>query len=199
VIAEQRPLPLIAATLVVFALGWIVVFCVRSEHVATKLAAASPEERRWIPLTIAVISVHVTLAQLLLTLVFAGVAGPAVGNPRALLLGMAVFVGGVAWWLWARRSLGPIAQFLDTVSPPSRLLVTGPFAVVRHPLALGTLLCALGSAVAAASPLTWVTFAACVVCLGKRCLQDEELLWNVFGPAYAGYAARTRRLVPFVW
>jgi protein-S-isoprenylcysteine O-methyltransferase Ste14 len=191
---------LIAVTLVVFTLGWIVVFCVRSEHVATKLAAASPGERRWIPITMAVISVHVTLAQLLLTFVFAGVtARAAVGDPRTLLLGIAVFVGGIAWWLWARRALGPIAQFLDTVSPPSRLLVTGPFAVVRHPLALGTLLCALGSAVAAASPLTWVTFTACVVCLGKRCLQDEELLWNVFGPAYAAYAAHTRRLVPFIW
>jgi protein-S-isoprenylcysteine O-methyltransferase Ste14 len=189
---------LIAVTLVVFTLGWIVVFCVRSEHVATKLAAASPGERRWIPITMTVISVHVTLAQLLLTLVFAGVAAPAT-DPHTLLLGIAVFVGGVAWWLWARRALGPIAQFLDTVSPPSRLLVTGPFAIVRHPLALGTLLCALGSAVAAASPLTWATFAACVVCLGKRCLQDEELLWSVFGPAYATYAAQTRRLVPFIW
>ncbi len=191
---------LIAATLIVFTLGWIVVFAVRTEHVATKLAAASTAERRWIPLTMGVISTHVTLAQLLLTLVFAGVAArDRVGSPATLVAGTSVFVAGVLWWLWARRALGPVARFLDTVRPPPRLLETGPFGVVRHPLALGTTLCALGSAIAVASPLTWATFAACVVCLAKRCLQDEELLWNVFGSTYARYAARTRRLVPFVW
>ena len=191
---------LIAATLVVFTLGWIVVFAVRTEHVATKLAAASAGERRWIPLTMLVISAHVTLAQLLLTLVFVGVtARDGVGSPPMLLLGAGIFVAGVCWWLRARRTLGPMARFLDTVAPPPRLLVEGPFAVVRHPLALGTMVCALGSAVAVASPLTWATFAACVVCLAKRCLQDEEQLRDVFGATYSEYAARTRRLVPFVW
>ena len=191
---------LIAATLVVFTLGWIVVFAARTEHVPTKLAAASPGERRWIPLTMFVVSAHVTLAQLLLTLVFAGLASrESVGGPALLLTGTGVFVIGIGWWLWTRRTLGPLVRFLDTVAPPPRLLVDGPFAVVRHPLALGTMLCALGSAVAVASPLTWATFAACVVCLGKRCLQDEEQLRDVFGASYAAYSARTRRLVPFVW
>ncbi|HEY2389276.1 MAG TPA: methyltransferase [Candidatus Binatia bacterium] len=191
---------LIAATLIVFTLGWIVVFTVRTEHVATKLAASSPGERRWIPLTMLVISAHVTLAQLLLTLVFLGVAARGtVGGPGSLVGGTAVFLAGVLWWLWARRALGPMAQFLDTVGPPPRLLVDGPFAVVRHPLALGTMLCALGSAVAVASPLTWTTLAASVVCLGKRCLQDEEQLRDVFGARYAAYAEHTHRLLPFVW
>lgn len=191
---------LIAATLVVFTLGWIVVFAVRTEHVATKLAASSAGERRWIPVTMFVISAHVTLAQLLLTLVFVGALGrDTVGGPAALLAGTAVFLTGVLWWMWTRRTLGPMARFLDTVRPPPRLLVTGPFAVVRHPLALGTMVCALGSALAVASPLTWATFAACVVCLSKRCLQDEEQLHDVFGATYATYAAHTRRLVPFLW
>lgn len=191
---------LIAAILVVFTLGWIAVFTVRTEHVPTKLAASTPGERRWIPLTMFVISAHVTLAQLLLTLVFFGAAGrDAVGAPGALVGGTVVFLAGVLWWLWARRALGPMQEFLDTVGPPPRLLVDGPFAVVRHPLALGTMLCALGSAVAVGSPLTWVTFAASAVCLGKRCLQDEEQLHEVFGARYATYAAHTRRLVPFVW
>ncbi len=191
---------MIVATLLVFTAGWIVVFCVRTEHQRTKLAAASAAEQRWMPVTIAVISLHVTLVQFMLTLVAGGIAAPALtGSTAELVIGTAIFLLGLVWWLWARRTLGPIAQFLDTVTPPSRLIVTGPFAMVRHPLALGTLLCALGPAVAASSSVTWVTFAACVVCLGKRCLQDEEQLWQVFGPAYASYAARTPRLVPFVW
>jgi protein-S-isoprenylcysteine O-methyltransferase Ste14 len=199
------------AALLLFTVGWIPVFRYRSEHVTTKLAAASPAERRWIPLTATAITLHVSLAQLFLTLSLPSITGAIASadvlgaDTRAniaegrIVVGMLVFSVGLAWWFWARRSLGPLDRFVDTVNPPRVLLVTGPFAVVRHPLALGTLLCALGPAIAAGAGATWVTFAGSAVCLAQRCLQDEELLWRVFGNAYGDYAARTRRLVPFVW
>jgi protein-S-isoprenylcysteine O-methyltransferase Ste14 len=187
------------ATLVVFTAGWIAVFRYRSEHVATKLAAASERERWWIPVTTAVISSHVTLAQAVLTLPLVGLTPEPPGAATRMLAGLTVFLAGVAWWFWARSALGPLDRFVDTASPPDRLLVTGPFAVVRHPLALGTLVCALGSAIAAGMVTVWATFAASAVCLGKRCLQDEEVLFAVFGSTYGRYAERKRRLVPFVW
>ena len=188
------------ATLLVFSAGWLPIFRYRSEHLATKLAAASAAEQRWIPITVVVVSFHVSLTQLLLTLPLLGLAPVLATDERPrFLLGVAIYVVGIAVWFWARRSLGPLDRFVDTVTPPTRLLVTGPFALVRHPLALGTLLCALGPVVAAGEPITWVTFAASAFCVAKRCLQDEEVLWAVFGAAYAAYAGRTRRLVPFVW
>jgi protein-S-isoprenylcysteine O-methyltransferase Ste14 len=187
------------ASILVFTLGWIPIFRYRSEHMATKLAAASPGERRWIPLTTAVVAVHVTIAETVLTLPLVGIGAPATDPTLRLPLGDAVFAAGLLWWFWARRTLGPLDRFVDTVQPPIRLLVTGPFGVVRHPLALGTLLCALGPAIAAGTLVTWLGFAACAFCLAKRCVQDEEVLWDVFGDAYRRYAARTRRLVPFVW
>jgi protein-S-isoprenylcysteine O-methyltransferase Ste14 len=188
------------ATLLVFSAGWIPVFRYRSEHLTTKLAAASAAEQRWIPITVTVVSFHISLTQLVLTLPLLGIGPVSVTDERPrFLLGIAIYVVGLALWFWARRSLGPLDRFVDTVTPPTRLLVTGPFALVRHPLALGTLLCALGPAVAAGAPITWVTFAASAFCIAKRCLQDEEVLWAVFGAAYTTYAERTRRLVPFVW
>ena len=187
------------ATLVGFTLGWILVFRYRSEHLSTKLTAASTGERRWIPLTTAVISLHVTLAQAVLTMPLVGLAPAPPGAATRMLVGSAVFGVGLGWWFWARRALGPLDSFVDTARPPDRLLVSGPFAIVRHPLALGTLICALGSAIAAAALAVWITFAASVVCLAKRCLQDEETLFDVFGSAYGSYAATKPRLVPFVW
>lgn len=183
--------------LVLFTVGWIPVFRYRSEHVTTKLAAATPAERRWIPLTASVITLHVSLAQLFLTLSMLGIT--AHGGDAGIVAGIVVFTIGLACWFWARRSLGALDRFVDTVSPPPVLLTTGPFGVVRHPLALGTLLCALGPAIAAGAIATWITFAGCAFCLAQRCLQDEELLWKVFGSAYRDYAVRTYRLVPFVW
>jgi protein-S-isoprenylcysteine O-methyltransferase Ste14 len=188
------------AALLVFTAGWIPVFRYRSEHLTTKLAAASPAEQRWIPITVVVISFHISFAQLLLTLPLVGIApAPAAEPTTRFAAGITIYAAGLALWFWARRSLAPFDRFVDTVSPPERLLVTGPFALVRHPLALGTLLCALGPAVAAAALVTWATFAASAFCIAKRCLQDEEMLWSTFGGAYGAYASRTHRLVPFVW
>ena len=110
-----------------------------------------------------------------------------------------MFIAGLLWWVWARRSLGPFDRPLDTTVPPTELIVTGPFAIVRHPLALGTLLVALAPAIAVGMLPTWITFAMVTLCLARRCRQDEEELLAVFGDAYARYAARTHRLVPFVW
>jgi protein-S-isoprenylcysteine O-methyltransferase Ste14 len=189
-----------AATLFVFAAGWLVIFRYRSEHMTTKLAAATAAEQRWIPLTSVVVSLHVSLAELLLTLpLFGATPAPAIDETRRWGVGIVVYLAGVALWLWTRRTLGPFDRYVDTVRPPARLLVDGPFALVRHPLMLATLLCALGPAVATNAALTWSTFAASALCIAKRCIQDEEPLWSTFGGAYAAYADRTRRLVPFVW
>jgi len=189
-----------AATLFVFVAGWIVIFRYRSEHMTTKLAAATPAERRWIPLTTAVVSLHVSLAELLITLPLFGPApAPTTSETRRWLAGIVVFLVGLALWFWTRRALAPLGRFVDTVTPPPRLLIDGPYALVRHPLMLATLLCAFGPALATNAVLTWSTFVASAFCIAKRCAQDEETLWSVFGDAYAGYAARTRRLVPFVW
>ena len=182
------------AAIIIFALGWIPVFRYRSEHVQSKLAAASRAERRWIPLTIAAVALHVSLAEIFLTTPV--VPTEATGRVAG---GIAVFLGSLLWWAWARRHLGPLDQPLDPTHPPAHLIVTGPFALVRHPLALGMLLAALGPAIAVASGPTWISFAAVALCLTQRCRQDEEGLQQAFGAAYAAYAARTRRLVPFVW
>ena len=187
------------ATLFVFAAGWLLVFRYRSEHMATKLAAATPAEQRWIPLTSIVVSVHVSLALLLITLPLLGLAAAETDDRLRWLLAVGIFFGGLLLWFWTRRALAPLDRYVDTVNPPARLLVSGPFALVRHPLMLATLLCALAPAVAAHTLLTWSTFAVSAFCIAKRCVQDEEALWSGFGDAYAAYADRTRRLVPFVW
>jgi len=189
-----------AATLFVFAAGWLLIFRYRSERMTTKLAAATAAEQRWIPLTSVVVSFHISLAELLLTLPLFGAAPePTPIEARRWLAGIAVYLAGLALWFWSRRALAPLDRFVDTVRPPARLLVDGPYALVRHPLMLATLLCALGPAVATNAVLTWSTFAASAFCIAKRCVQDEEPLWSAFGGAYAAYADRTRRLVPFVW
>lgn len=185
----------LTTAVVLFVLGWVPVFLLRSERFAARRAVASPDERRAMWNAVAAVGVHVTLAELALT---DPGAGP-IPAPR-LVIGMLVFLVGLAFWALARNTLVTVGRMLDPTASPPTLVTTGAFAVVRHPLALGMVILALGPAVAAARPLTWASFVVVVVALGRRCLQDEEELHATFGGAYERYAETTpSRLVPFAW
>jgi protein-S-isoprenylcysteine O-methyltransferase Ste14 len=79
----------------------------------------------------------------------------------------------------------------------ARLVVTGPYAYVRHPMYLAVLLFGLGFLVGWHG---WPHLAAFVLLgavLHVKSRREETLLAQRF-PEYADYARRTRRLVPFV-
>jgi protein-S-isoprenylcysteine O-methyltransferase Ste14 len=177
-----------------FAIGWIPVFVLRSERFSERRAHASPEERRAMMNAVLAVAVHVTLCELALR-------DPALAAPPLrLAIGMLVFGVGLAFWTLGRHTLVAYGRRLDPAVPPPTLVTSGPFAIVRHPLALGMAILALGPAVAVATPLTWTSFAVVVVTLGRRCVQDEVELRATFAGAYADYAATTpSRLIPFVW
>jgi protein-S-isoprenylcysteine O-methyltransferase Ste14 len=182
------------AILLLFTLGWIPVFVLRSERFHERRAAANPDERRAMWNAAAAVTVHVTLAEIALTF-------PEVEPPSLrIVIGAAIFVVGLAFWALARHSLVAYGRVLDPTTVPPALVTTGPFAIVRHPLSLGMVILALGPAVAAATGLVWTSFATAVVALARRCHQDEVELHAAFGAEYARYAAATTaRLVPFLW
>lgn len=184
--------PVASAT---FALGWIPVFFLRSERFRERHRHAAPDERRAMWNAVLAVAVHVTLAELAL----GDVPGDAPPVLR-LVLGVLVFLVGLAFWTLGRQTLVAHGRLLDPAVPPPALVTHGPFAIVRHPLALGMVILALGPAVAAATPLTWVSFTAVVVAMARRCMQDETELCSTFGAAYDAYADATpSRMIPFAW
>jgi protein-S-isoprenylcysteine O-methyltransferase Ste14 len=97
------------------------------------------------------------------------------------------------WTLWHNRP----GNFSVLPEPRSgaRLITTGPYAHVRHPLYVGLMLFAAGCAIGWNTPLHWLAAAALVVVLGAKARREERLLRARF-PDYAQYAARTPRFVP---
>jgi protein-S-isoprenylcysteine O-methyltransferase Ste14 len=80
-----------------------------------------------------------------------------------------------------------------------RVVTTGPYAIVRHPLYAATLIYLPATALTLGS---WAGLAASGVFLGglvfRTAMEDRELQRGLAG--YPEYAARVRyRLIPFIW
>lgn len=117
-----------------------------------------------------------------------------------LAAALLVFATGLALRAWSIRVLGRWFTVDVATSDDHELVARGPYAFVRHPSYTGVLLCFAGwaatfeHAVSAAA-----VFAPFACALLYRIHVEERVLAQRFGPEWAAYAARTKRLVPGVW
>lgn len=120
--------------------------------------------------------------------------GDASGRP----LGALLFAAGVALYRVAAGTLGGAVSPLLSPRPGAALVTRGLYRWVRHPMYLGEALIALGAPLTLGSRfVVWLAVPALVV-LGARIVREEQALARAY-PDYPGYAARTRRVLPFLY
>lgn len=110
----------------------------------------------------------------------------------------AVVVLGFAIVFLTFRANSHAGAIVD-VTPDQRVVSTGPYAFVRHPMYLGGALLLLATPFALGSmwALPWAI--AAVACLAWRLLLEERYLSQHL-PGYDDYRRQTPyRLIPFVW
>jgi protein-S-isoprenylcysteine O-methyltransferase Ste14 len=113
-----------------------------------------------------------------------------------LLVALAVL--GFAFCWWARVHLGTLWSGTVTRKEGHRIVDTGPYGLVRHPIYTGILTAALATALLRGSVLAIAGFALIVVSLTIKARMEEQFLREQLGPdAYDGYRTRTPMLVPF--
>src|SRR3546814_9297336 len=112
----------------------------------------------------------------------------------AVALLMATTVG---LFVWASRTMGRNWSIVARTRADHRLVTTGPFAHVRHPIYGAMFLFMLAIAIGLG---TWprLIVAIPLYALGtwQRNMVEEALLRAMFGSDYDAYAARVRRFVP---
>jgi protein-S-isoprenylcysteine O-methyltransferase Ste14 len=128
-----------------------------------------------------------------LPLVIPLLPGGSPGTGRSLLA-FVLILSGTAWSVWAVRHL---STCLSVVPQARRLVDTGPYRFVRHPLYLGELVAVGGFAVRGGHWLHAVLLLALLALQVYRAGREEALLAREVA-AYPGYAARTWRIVPGV-
>jgi len=110
---------------------------------------------------------------------------------------VALVLAGVVFAWWARIHLGRLWSGSVTLKAGHRVVDTGPYRLVRHPIYTGILLAILGTA--AAKGTLWGLLGAAVVTLGlwMKARAEERWLSQELGGAYDGYKQRVPMLLPF--
>ncbi len=110
--------------------------------------------------------------------------------------GAAVTAAGLLFAVWARRHLGSNWSQAVTVKEDHELIMSGPYAIVRHPIYAGLLLGFLGSAVALAEWRGLVAVALVLGVLWPKLRLEEKWMHAQFGESYDAYARRVPALLP---
>lgn len=108
-------------------------------------------------------------------------------------------IAGFAFTWWARIHLGRLWSATVTRKKDHRVVDTGPYRLVRHPIYTGILLAALASACMRGTLLAATGFVVLVVSFYIKARLEERFLRRELGhDAYDAYARRTPMLMPFV-
>jgi len=117
---------------------------------------------------------------------------------QATVVGLVLMVAGLGVRWWAVAVLGSAFTVAVGIQVEQKLVVSGPYRLVRHPSYSGSLLTVIGVALCWAN---WLALAALLLpfaAYAYRIQVEERALLTGLGPAYSDYRARTHRLVPWL-
>src|SRR5437773_6337007 len=128
-----------------------------------------------------------------------GYAGVVVLPDRVFYPGILLMLLGVLVRQWAIAVLGRFFSLTVRVAEDHRVVVRGPYRLVRHPSYTGVLITFIGLALAVQS---WAALLVLLtvfgVSYGYRMRVEERVLLSELGQDYAEYMKRTKRLIPFL-
>jgi protein-S-isoprenylcysteine O-methyltransferase Ste14 len=111
-------------------------------------------------------------------------------------LGAAVTVAGVLFAIWARVHIGKYWSTTVALKSEHRLIRTGPYARIRHPIYTGIILAIAGTGLAVGRYAAILAVAIYVVAFWFKGRKEEALLAGEFGPAFDEHRRCTGFFLP---
>jgi protein-S-isoprenylcysteine O-methyltransferase Ste14 len=112
------------------------------------------------------------------------------------IAGAVVTYAGLSLTVWSRARLGRYWSGVVALKQGHRLIQSGPYRVVRHPLYSGIIVAALGMALCITTWSSVAGVALLTACFERRAHKEDALLASEFGSEFEAYRQRTGRLAP---
>lgn len=116
------------------------------------------------------------------------------GNPAAASI--QVFAAGLM--VWARVVFGRRSFHASAEATEGGLVTNGPYRIIRHPIYAAVLLFSAAGVLSHVSLANVLLLLVVVAGMAVRMAAEERLIIASY-PEYLEYAARTKRLIPFVY
>src|SRR6185312_17312069 len=119
--------------------------------------------------------------------------------PLPVGLGIALTAAGAAFSILPRLYLGQNWSATATIKQEHELIRRGPYRLVRHPIYTGTLIAALGTAIAFGELRDLLALPLVIVGFWLKARSEERLLMSNFGDRYAAYRREVRgAIIPYL-
>jgi protein-S-isoprenylcysteine O-methyltransferase Ste14 len=141
------------------------------------------------------------LAQVVLLLLFAFV--PQIGPPWPSqdifrFAGWVLFGIGSLLLAWSALNLGRSLTPFPRPLPDGKLVTTGAYRLVRHPIYFAVLIGALGFSLATENWLRLAFTGVLLMFFDMKARREERWLQEQY-PAYTAYRSRVKKLIPWIY
>jgi protein-S-isoprenylcysteine O-methyltransferase Ste14 len=111
-------------------------------------------------------------------------------------LGAVLVVAGITFAIWARRHLGKNWSAEVTIREEHKLIRTGPYRYIRHPIYTGLLTAVVGTVVVVSEYRALVALAIFLIGWTLKAKKEESFLAQEFGPAFEEHKRLTGFYLP---
>jgi len=115
------------------------------------------------------------------------------------IVGVAFLLAGLGLYAVARRTLGGFFSEAVRITPEHKLITSGPYRLVRHPIYVGGILYGLSIPMIANSLYGFVIMLVPIPVVFYRIRFEEKILVSRFGQEYLEYARKTKKLIPYLY
>lgn len=116
-----------------------------------------------------------------------------------VFFGWVMFLGGLAFALWARSMLGRNWSANVTIKVGHTLIRNGPYGIVRRPIYTGLLTAMLGTAIIENELHTYLAVPIALLGWKTKSLVEERFMQRQFGHEYLVYQHQVKGIVPYLW
>jgi protein-S-isoprenylcysteine O-methyltransferase len=120
-------------------------------------------------------------------------------TPTWAVMGLVLTLVGCLFAIWARLTLGGNWSGRATVKANHELIVSGPYALARHPIYMGLLLAAAGTGLARGEWRCILGIVLIALAFAIKIGQEERLMLQTFPLAYPQYRQRVKALIPGIF